>query len=270
MAYESADWDVPEEEERPADPSQAAAARELSAYFEANPEKVFFSRQLEVLFERTYFHWVTNRAIHQLEAERKITSEMRRLRTGGEVKLIWNRAYRYYRRAAVEVVRLIEAYADPNIGGALGLHGEMLVLEAFARNQFVLRGRSVRELDGFAWKESEHNLDLVFQRDGVTYGIEVKNTLSYIDYREFRIKIRLCKTLGLRPVFAVRMLPKTWIEELWREGGYAMILQYQLYPWSHQELARRVRTEFGLPVDAPRAIFQGTMDRFLRFHARWL
>jgi hypothetical protein len=89
-----------------------------------------------------------------------------------------------------------------------------------------------------------------------------------MEYEEFRTKIRLCIALGLRPVFAVRMIPKTWIEQVWRAGGYAMIMKYQLYPWTHADLARRVSTEFQLPVDAPRALAEGTMARFLRFHQR--
>jgi hypothetical protein len=44
------------------------------------------------------------------------------------------------------------------------------------------------------------------------------------------------------------------------------ILKYQLYPWAHRDLARRVRAELGLPVDAPRALEEGTMMRFLRWH----
>lgn len=94
----------------------------------------------------------------------------------------------------------------------------------------------------------------------------MKNTLRYIEYEEFRTKIELCRTLGITPVFAVRMLPKSWIHELNNAGGFALILKYQLYPWAHRDLARRVRAELGLPVDAPRALEEGTMMRFLRWH----
>lgn len=45
-----------------------------------------------------------------------------------------------------------------------------------------------------------------------------------------------------------------------------MILKYQLYPWSHRQLATRVQKELGLPVDSPRALAEGTMARFLRWH----
>jgi hypothetical protein len=89
------------------------------------------------------------------------------------------------------------------------------------------------------------------------YGVEVKNTLGYMDYEEFQTKIRLCQFLGVRPVFAVRMLPRTWIRELIAVGGFALVLRYQLYPWTHRELARRVARELGLPVDAPRSLADG-------------
>ncbi len=87
---------------------------------------------------------------------------------------------------------------------------------------------------------------------------------------EFLIKIKLCQRLGIRPVFVVRMILKTWINELNRAGEFALIMKYQLYPWSHHELARRVANELNLPVDAPRAIQEGTMSRFLRWHEKQL
>jgi len=64
------------------------------------------------------------------------------------------------------------------------------------------------------------------------------------------------------------MLPKTWINEVISAGGYAMILKYQLYPWTHVDLAKRVAKELGLPVDAPRALAEGTMDRFMKWHGK--
>jgi hypothetical protein len=66
------------------------------------------------------------------------------------------------------------------------------------------------------------------------------------------------------------MLPKSWIHELNNLGGFALILKYQLYPWTHRELAKRVNGELGLPVDAPRALEQGTMSRFLKWHSEKL
>jgi len=91
-----------------------------------------------------------------------------------------------------------------------------------------------------------------------------------MDFKEFLIKIRLCRSLGIKPVFVCRMLPKSWIYELSKAGGFALILKYQLYPWTHHQLAKRVARELGLPVDAPRILHEPTMARFLKWHLKQL
>ena len=48
------------------DSEEARARARLLAHFVDNPESVFYSRQLEVLFEDEYFHWITNRALRAL------------------------------------------------------------------------------------------------------------------------------------------------------------------------------------------------------------
>lgn len=182
--------------------------------------------------------------------------------------MLWHKSYRYFRRTATRLIELVENYSDPNIGAALGLHGETMVLEGFARSEFVMKGRHTRKYAGKEWIRSEHNLDFIFERDSVVYGVEVKNTLGYMDYKEFSVKVELCEFLNIRPVFVVRMIPKSWIRELISAGGFALIFKYQLYPWSHRELAKRVANQLNLPVDAPKTLEEGTMARFLRWHEK--
>jgi hypothetical protein len=258
------------DEENPRDLRERNALNELRDFFEARRKKVFFSRQLEVQHEDDYFHWITNCALRDLRDEGIIVGETRDLKTGGSINLLWHRGYRFYRRSAARLVALVEEYADPNIGGVVGLHGEFMVLEGFARSEFVMRGRNTHAFRGKSWTETGHNLDFIFERDGQAYGIEVKNTLGYMDYDEFQTKIKLCRFLGIRPIFAARMLPKTWMNELITGGGYGLIMKYQLYPWTHRELAKRVASELGLPVDAPRDLSDGTMHRFLKMASETL
>lgn len=47
-----------------------------------------------------------------------------------------------------------------------------------------------------------------------------------------------------------------------------MIVRYQLYPHGQAEFARHVRELTRLPVDSPRAIAQGTLDRLVDWHAK--
>ena len=72
----------------PPDERELEARDALREFFQKNRETVFFSRQLEVLYENTYFHWITNRAIRDLEAEGLAKSEWRQLRTGTSIKLV--------------------------------------------------------------------------------------------------------------------------------------------------------------------------------------
>jgi hypothetical protein len=245
----------------------AVARARLIAHFEDHPEMVFYSRQLEVLFENEHFHWVTNRAITHLVREGRICSEQRPLGNGPGVKLLWHRKFRFYKRTAGEVFDLVNRYSTSASEGALGLQGETMVLKGFARQQFVLKGEATNSYKGVRWTETSHDLDFIFERDGNSYGIEVKNTLGYLDFSEFATKIRICDHLRVRPVFAVRALPRTWANALITLGGYAMIMRWQFYPWTQRELAKEINEKLGLPVDAPRRIADGTMQRFEKWIA---
>ena len=79
LGYTVADYEEFDSEEdvaeRPPDPRQISAREVLIQFFEEHREQVFFSRQLEVRYERDYFHWITNRALRDLEAMGLVRSE---------------------------------------------------------------------------------------------------------------------------------------------------------------------------------------------------
>lgn len=267
------DWDdIGYEPEHTSGPNQydVSARQHLREFFEANRTSVFFVNQLVVRNENAYFHWVTRNAINYLIGDGLLETEKRKLATGAEIKLVWHRQHRYYKRDANRIVKLVDEYGSPNMCASIGLWGEQMVLAAFAKRQFLLRDQHTRRYGEKEWTRTGENLDFIFERDGRVYGIEVKNTLSYLDESEFDSKIAISEHLGIIPVFAVRMLPKSWIKRLIDHGGYAMILKYQLYPWTHGDLAKKVAAELGLPVDAPKALADGTMDRFLKWHHKKL
>jgi hypothetical protein len=250
------------------DKYQRLAVKDLRAFFntEENKSKVFYSRQLEVIFEQKYYHWITNRSIRELIDSGEILSEQYNLNNAGTVNLLWLKSFRYYKRAAKEVVDIIDEYSNPNLSADIGLRGEMLVLEGFAMNGFQLREREANSFNGMKWQKSEHNIDFIFSKDGIDYGIEVKNMLGYMDYKELEIKIEMCDTLSLKPVFAVRMFPKTWINEIKEYGGFSLIMRYQFYPLSYKNLAEKIRRNLNLPVETPRRLEQGTMERINNWH----
>jgi hypothetical protein len=203
--------DYPEwgDDERGEDSYEQDVRKSLVDLFERNRKKVFFSRQLEVRFENDYFHWVTNRAIRALIVDGIIKEETRQLKSAGEIHLLWHPSFRYYKREAAAVAKLVEEYSNPNIAGAIGLHGETMVLEGFARHEFVMKGRNAKVYGGKEWTKTGHNMDFIFERDSIAYGVEVKNALGYMDQAELRTKLEMCRWLGIKPVFVARMLPRT-------------------------------------------------------------
>ena len=59
----------------------------------------------------------------------------------------------------------------------------------------------------------------MFERDGRAYGVEIKNTLKYIPKGELSLKIEICRTLGVRPLFIMRFAPKVYNYEIVNAGG---------------------------------------------------
>ena len=118
----------------------------------------------------------------------------------------------------------------------------------------------MREVDGREWAETEHDLDRLIERDGERYGVEIKNQLAYIDQTELGIKLRMCEYFGVRPMFIARMMPKNYIDQVVRAGGFCLILGNQHYPLLSEPLAARVRELIGLPVACVRALPDTTLE----------
>jgi len=150
---------------------------------------------------------------------------------------------------------------------AVGERGEQLVLAGFATEQFVQHGRNTNEFRGKRWTKTKQNLDFIFERDGIGYGVEVKNVLGYSDLREeIATKIEMCRVLGIRPVVVARYLPKVWINDLFNGDGFGLLYDVQLYPPLLRAQAERLRLELRLPVEVAGALPDGCMKRFMDWH----
>jgi hypothetical protein len=165
-----------EVEPEPEDEWEGRAVNVLGEFFERNTGKVFYFRQIELAHEDSFFHWVTNRALHKIMGG-TLRMEEDKLSSGAPIGLIWHKSLRYYRREKKKLIKLVDEYSDPAVGAHLGLNGELIVLEGFARKQFLVVGRHTNSYNEKAWPESKHNLDFIFEKDGIAYGMEVKNRM---------------------------------------------------------------------------------------------
>jgi hypothetical protein len=240
------------------------ARTSILEFFTQSREEVFYERQLTVIFEKSYFHWITVKALLELAAGGSINSQMLELVPGVPIRFFWARGNRYWRRQAGRVTNLVRRFSENSFIHAIGFQGELLVDAALPLAGFIQVARNARSFGDKTWTATGHNLDRVVVREGIFYGIEIKNTLPYIPRDEFRIKLEMCKYLGLLPLFVSRMAPKNYNYEIIQRGGVSWILGTQFYPFGHQELAAEVRETLRLPVDCPSRIEDGAVTRLLK------
>jgi hypothetical protein len=238
----------------------------LEEFFGANDEDVFYMQQLEVFFEKQFFHWITSKAINELVSEGRLKAEEHPLLESTRVKFVFDKAHRYHRLQIREKLEVVREYSNPQIAWACGRQAEVLFFNALTGRGFVCHGQNTNEYNGRVWTETDHDLDFILERDGKTYGAEVKNKFSYIDKDELNIKLNMCLSLGISPLFIMRGAPKWYNYRIWQAGGYAMIFEVQIYPFGQQDMVKRIKETLGLPVDCPKAIPDGIIDRFMKWH----
>jgi hypothetical protein len=252
----------------PRDKKVDEAKEALTAFFEKNNEDVYYMQQLEVFFEKPFFHWITSTAINELIDEGLLNFEGLPLLGATSIKFVFNKGHRYYRRQIKEKLQIVREYSAPAIAGACGRQAEVLFFNALAHRGFLSHGQNTNEYAGKKWVDTDHDLDFVLERDGKIYGAEVKNKWGYIDRDELDIKLAMCDFLGVKPLFIMRGSPKHYNNMIWEAGGYAMIYEAQIYPFGQKDLVRRIKEKLGLLADCPRAVPDGIIDRFMRWHGK--
>lgn len=214
---------------RVADKFFIEAQNEIRALYEADREAVYYIRQMQVKFEKKYFHWVSNNALVGLLKIKYLKDFRIPTEKGTSTRYFIHRSNRYPKRNIAEIEQVIQEYSQDHITRSCGHHAEDLFCNALALRGFMPIGVKVKEYKGKVWTETGHDLDFIFSRDGVDYGCEIKNTLGYIDGEELAIKLKMCSFFGVKPLFIMRYSPKTYNWAIYHEGGYAMIYETQIY-----------------------------------------
>lgn len=235
------DWYLRKQIERPPDRKVEEAKKALLArFFPLHGTNVYYGRQLEVLLEREFFHWITKRALNELAREGNINF-IEEATAYQRAHFYWPLRHRYPRRQIRASLNIIAEISSPSLTRAVGVHQELLADAGFARIGFRVSARNVREVAGHQWTRSGHDLDRLIERDNIRYGVEIKNELGYIGPDELDIKLSMCAHLGVRPMFVVRVMPETYISKVDEAGGFSLILGSQNYPPLAEALAERVR-----------------------------
>jgi hypothetical protein len=251
----------------PRDPAIDAATARLGIWFDTQPNSLFYSTEIETSLEREFFHWITGKGLLELGDAGRIQRTTSTIR-GNTVNFYAHGKHRYWRRQLASKVNVLARIYDPDFAHAVGRHGELMFDAALGRAGFKAEARNVQSWNGTTWTLSDHNLDRIYTRDGIAYGAEIKNTQNYISREELRVKLQMCTELGLVPLFIMRFAPKSYIHQIYRNHGFTLLFEQQMYPWGHNALLREVRSELGLKVHAPNDVPDGDIQRLLNWHSR--
>lgn len=265
--------EYPEEEYEERDYKIDEAKEELKEFFTEHNEEVFYLKQIQVIFEKDFFHWIMASAINELvDIDGILRNEMRPLYEEMEeirVRFIFNKSLRYYERKIKRNLEIIREYSNTDISIACGRQAEVLFLNALLKRNFKFQGENINKYKGKEWTETEHNLDFIIEKDNITYGCEVKNKFEYIDRDELDTKVDICEELEIKPLFIMRYAPASYIyERIYKRGGYAMIFEYKIFTLDQKKLVKKIKKHKSLPVDCPRAIPDGIIERFIKWHGK--
>ena len=264
MFQDEYDDEDAEFESYPPDAKTQVVKALLLERFRQSPRSVYYQRQLEVLYEKDFFHWVTDRAIKELEDAGMVSVNYYPIAVGAhndKLKVIASSGNRYYKRPAKKMARIVEEYCSPDITRDVGLIGQELFKVAYARYGYALKKEDAREFNGRTWEKSKKDLDFIVEKRGKYFGCEVKNTLGYIEKKELDEKLEMCGYFGVIPIFILRSSPTVWNDEIIRKGGYVQVFDTQIFPPGRKRLVDKMKGELGLPVLTSERIPDSIMER---------
>lgn len=224
-----------------------------------NPNSPYHRKQIEVIFEDKYFHWVTSRAINEL-----IEEGFLKLQKRGPAHFVYRADAGVTENEINLRIEAIRKYSDPFIVRGIGAYAELLYQFLFRVCGFEIVGENTNEYAGRKWTKTNHNLDYIVKKGSMTCGVEIKNTLNYMMNDEFETKLEMCEFLGLVPFWIVRNAPKIQFEKMRPAGGFIFMFKTQIYPPTQEPLAKEIWETLRLPVMVWKRIPENTEKRFFK------
>lgn len=187
--------------------------------------------QLDV--ERAIEHSRVDAAIKRLERKGVITptgplGRKPRYIGGPRANLFYRLNKTPYSRALQDLMRkkIDLSYAIFSLSSYAGFYAQNLWLKAFRDLNFDILGTDVSELEG---KKASvgGDIDFVAEKDGVRFGVEVKNGLSYPT--DFKEKFQIAAELDTIPLFVARRLPSRTFYWIVERGGLVKIYETAIH-----------------------------------------
>jgi len=237
-----------------------------SAAISCNKDSVFYKKQIQVIFEDQYPHDITGKAVNELIYENFLKPEPRTFEKNMKTIFVSRRNLRYTALKIREKIHIMERYSDDELNDGVGKYAEMLFGHMFEKNQFQIIGRNTNTFRGRTWHKSGKDLDFIIERDGISYGVEIKNRFDYMRHYEFQDKLEMCQFLGLLPVFPLRCPSPQQYELMKGAGGLALKFKSRVFPPGNQKLVTDIWNHFRLPVTIWESILPPVEHVFLNYH----
>lgn len=210
---------------------------------DCNSDSPYHRKQIEVIFENKYDHWDINNAVDKL-----VEDDFLRLIETKVANFVVRSDMRYYKREVKRRCNIIARYANSTITRANGKWCEKLVEYMFRLNGFEILETDENKFQGKKWTKTRENLDFIIGKDYIAYGVEVKNTLPYMERDEFSNKIEMCKHLGLVPLWILRNAPEVQFNTMKANSGFILAFKSQIYPYGQEPLTKEIWQRMRLPV----------------------
>ncbi len=234
---------------------------------ESTTDSPYYRRQVQVILEGRYFHWVTNYALTRLVDEGFLKEDLNTI-GGVTIKFIHKRKVRNVKREIRRRVGLWELISNETMSKATGDHAELLTENMLLGCQFTIVQKHTNEFRGRIWTTTAHNLDFIVEKEGESYGIEVKNTFPYMPREEFAIKVEMCQYLGIHPLFILRAAPYPQFEQMKGVGGRVVMFKTKVFPFGQQTLVSEIWRHMRLPVAVRSSFPLAVINQVKRIGAR--
>ena len=201
-------------------------------------EGVAFRNELRYRLERPalyqvetpfLLHNAVDAAIRRLEDKGIIvTTDLRgrkRKTTGRKPLLFYRLSSTSYTRQIQDTIKIKRDCSTFVLGlsSYAGFYAQKLWVKAFRELDFNILGEEMDEFDGNA-SSVEGDIDIIVEKDGVVFGVEVKNGLSYPT--NIRRKFRIAAELKTIPFFVARAL--SWGDRKWLPANGGLMKLYDV------------------------------------------
>ncbi|HME56648.1 MAG TPA: hypothetical protein VKM55_30890 [Candidatus Lokiarchaeia archaeon] len=233
--------------------------------------------QIKVLFEEKYFYSITDKALRELVKEGKIINwiETREHQDPIDEKktikmkhsLFCSLSAHYFKRRVKSLLDKVEFFSTDQMNKAVGEWGEHAVEFMLLKFKFDIEGKHTNEFQGKKWTKTKNDLDFIASKDGVTYGIEVKNSFDDIPDPEFNIKVfGICPYLGIIPVCIFRFTRYDNLTKIKQVNGRVFVFVSKLFPTGLNQQVRAFWNETLLPIQTAMELPEKTRNQFIEWH----